>query len=38
MLSRNCFSNPFMTESTVINAIIPTAMQSIDTSEMNEMK
>ena len=38
MLSRSCFSKPFMTEMTVTSAITPTAMPSIDTPEMKEMK
>ena len=31
-------SKPFITEITVINAVTPTAMPRIETSEMNEMK
>ncbi len=38
MLSRSFFSKPFITETTVISAITPTAMPSIETSEVNEMK
>jgi hypothetical protein len=38
MRARSSRSKPFMTDSTTISAITPTAMPSIDTSEMNEMK
>jgi hypothetical protein len=38
MRVRSSFWNPFITESTVINAATPSAMPSIEISEMNEMK
>ena len=38
MRSRNSFSKPFMTESTVISAVTPIRMPIIDVSEMNDMK
>jgi hypothetical protein len=38
MRSRSSFSKPFITDSTVISAVTPSAMPSIDVSEMNEMK
>ena len=28
---------PFMTDSTVISAVMPSAMQTMETAEMNEM-
>ncbi len=38
MRARNSFSNPFITEMTVISVVMPSAMPSIEISEMNEMK
>ena len=38
MRSRSSFSKPFMTDSTTISAITPTATPSIEISEMKEMK
>ncbi len=38
MRERISRSNPFMTDMTVTSAAIPSAIPSIDTSEMNEMK
>src|SRR5215831_4388947 len=38
MRDRTSFWNPFITESTTISAATPSAMPSIDVSEMNEMK
>ena len=38
MRARNSPSKPFITEITVINAVTPSAMPSIDTIEMKEMK
>ena len=38
MRERSSFSNPFITERTVISAITPSAIPSMEVSEMNEMK
>ena len=38
MRSRTSFWKPFITDSTMISAATPSAMPSIDTPEMNEMK
>jgi hypothetical protein len=38
MRSVTSFWKPFITDSTMINAATPSAMPSIDTPEMNEMK
>jgi hypothetical protein len=38
MRSRSSFSKPFITEITVMSAATPSAMPSMDTSEMKEMK
>ena len=38
MRPRISFSKPFITDITVISAAIPSAIPSIDTSEMKEMK
>ena len=38
MRSRTSFWKPFMTESTMISAATPSAMPSMDTPEMKEMK
>ena len=38
MRSRTCDTNPFITDSTTISAITPSAMPSIEMPEMNEMK
>ena len=38
MRARTSFSNPFITDITVMSAAMPSAMPSIDTSEMKEMK
>ena len=38
MRSRTSFWKPFITDSTMISAATPSAMPSIETPEMNEMK
>ena len=38
MRSRTSFWKPFITDSTMISAATPSAMPSIDTPEMKEMK
>jgi len=38
MRSRTSFWKPFITDSTTISAATPSAMPSIDTSAMKEMK
>ena len=38
MRARSSFWKPFITDSTTINAMTPTAMPTIDAMEMNEMK
>src|SRR3546814_9107935 len=38
MRTRNSRSKPFITDSTVINAVTPTAMPIIDAAEIKEMK
>ncbi len=38
MRARTSFWNPFITDSTTISAATPSAMPSIEVSEMNEMK
>ncbi len=38
MRERTSRSNPFITDITVMSAAIPSAIPSIETSEMNEMK
>ena len=38
MRPRNSFSNPFITDSTTISAITPSAIPSIEINEMKEMK
>ncbi len=38
MRSRTSFWKPFITDSTMISAATPSAMPSIETAEMNEMK
>ncbi len=38
MRSRSSFSKPFMTESTVMSAVTPSAIPSIELRLMNEMK
>jgi hypothetical protein len=38
MRARSSFWNPFITDSTTISAITPTAIPTIEAMEMNEMK
>ncbi len=38
MRARTSFWNPFITDSTTMSAHTPTAMPSMDATEMNEMK